>query len=384
MIKLTQLAEMFENGLNNLYGNPEIKFHIWADAGRFDKPRRKGNTITHYIVGNLRSTSSSNDANLLVMGTNDLSLEFSIPVKRPRTNAAQSEEELQAVQNGQYPFLEEIKSVINNYFQEAQSVTIPVGEDIYSVSFSAGVSLSGVVDISPQLGQHVTASVYVQLFFIKGGTISKDVQVTFDGVLVPYQHVDITRANQIERDVYAGKLVSKGISSSSAFSIDLNFPSNADNTTKELMRFVLGGEPNTGHFVNVKWGNIDEKLYLMTADNTTTRAEGVTIAGVSAALIEVTENPHILSLPAAFQMGRFEFNSSGVTQVTFALSEPCKAFIAGNAYDWEAQQYTVELSYNDFIFDEEENKFYVYLITDKKVTITSDISFTVTKEAQNG
>lgn len=384
MIKLSQIAEMFENGLNSLYGNPEIKFHIWSDVGKFDQPYRDGNTITHYITGNLKSTSSANDANLLVMGTNDLSLEISIPLKRPRTNAKQSEEDLRAVQNGQYPFVEEIKNVLNGYFQEAQSVIIPDGEDNYSVSFSAGVSISGVVDIASQLGKHVTASVYVQLYFIKGGTISRDVQVTFDNVLIPYQHVDTARANVIERDVYAGKLVSKGISSSSAFSLDLNFPSNADNTTQELIDFVLRGEPNTAHFVSVKWGNIGEDLYLMTVDNVTTRAEGVTIAGISAALIEVTENPELLSLPAGFQMGRFTFPNTAATQLTFTLSEACKAFIGGYAYEWAEGSKAITLSANDFEYDDETNAFYVYLITDRQVTVTSDTAFTVTKGAQDG
>lgn len=381
MIKLTQIAEMFENGLNNLYGNPEIKFHIWSDVGKFDKPYRDGNTITRYLTGNLRSTSSANDANLLLMGTNDLSLEFAIPLKRPRTNAKQSEEELRAIQNGQYPFVEEIKNVLNGYFQEAQSVIIPDGEDKYSVSFSAGVSISGVVDIASQLGQHVTASVYVQLYFIKGGTISKDVQVTFDNVLIPYQHVDVARANVIERDVYAGKFVSKGISSSNAFSIDLNFPSNGDDTTQELIDFVLNGEPNTVHFVNVKWGNISEQLFLMTVDNVTTRAEGVTIAGISASLIEVVENAQMLSLPAGFQMGRFTFSNTTATQLTFSLSVACKAFIGGDAYEWTEGSERVTLSANDYEYDEETDKYYVYLITDRSVTLSaSSATFTVVKE----
>lgn len=384
MIQLTQLAELFENGLNQTYGNPEIKFHIWSDVGKFDKPYRSGNTITRYITGNLRSSSSANDANLLVMGTNDLYLDFSIPLKRPRTNAGQNSEELQAIQNGQYPFVQEIKSVFDSYFQEAKSVILSDGQDDYSVSFSAGVSVSGVADIVSQFGQNVTASIYIQLYFVKGGTISKDVQVMFDNVLIPYQHVGIARANVMQRDVCVNYLISKGISSSSAFSIDLNFPSNADNTTQELVDFLLSGEPNSAHFVNVKWGKTGEKLYLMTSDNVNADAQGVTIAGISVALIEVIGNAQMLSLPQPFQSGKFEFQNTSETELTFTISAPCNAFIAGNAYQWEAGQHTVTLDSNEYDYEASADKFYIYLVTDKKVTVTSGVPFTVIKEGENG
>lgn len=384
MITLTQIAEILENGLNQVYGNPEIKFHIWADVGKYDKPSREGNKITRYIIGNLRSVSSANDANLLVMGTNDLNLEFSIPLKRPRTNAGQNSEELQAIQNGQYPFVQEIKSVFDSYFQEAKSVIISDGQDDYSVSFTAGISVSGVADIQSQLGQNVIASIYIQLYFVKGGTISKDVQVTFNGVLIPYLNVHVSRSNLIERDVYADKLISKGISSSSSFSIDFTFPSNGDNTTQELIDFLLNGKPNTAHFVNVKWGNVDEKLYFMIPDNINTSAQGVTIAGISGSLIEAIGDSKMLSVPEQFQIGRFEFNDTQAAQITFTVSVPCKAFIAGNAYAWENGEHVISLTEENYEYDELTNKFYIYLITDKAVSITSAIPFSITKEAKDG
>ena len=42
MITVKQLAEIFENGLNNQLDNPEIKFKIWANAGEYKKPYRDG------------------------------------------------------------------------------------------------------------------------------------------------------------------------------------------------------------------------------------------------------------------------------------------------------------------------------------------------------
>ena len=34
MIALTDFAKMIEDGLNEAYGDPDIKFKIWADVGR--------------------------------------------------------------------------------------------------------------------------------------------------------------------------------------------------------------------------------------------------------------------------------------------------------------------------------------------------------------
>ena len=40
MIKLTQLAKRFENGLNAVLNNSEIQFKIWAEAGEHVRAMR--------------------------------------------------------------------------------------------------------------------------------------------------------------------------------------------------------------------------------------------------------------------------------------------------------------------------------------------------------
>lgn len=377
MITLEQLATYFENGLNMLYNNPYIKFHIWASAGHVDEPIRNGNTVTHFITGNLLTSSSSNDANLLVMGANGLTLEFAIPVKRPRTTASQPAEELQEVVNGQYPFVNEIAEVINSYFQEAQAFTLMDGDDEYSLSFQAGTSLTGTLDLQTGLSKHVTASVSITVYFIKGGIISRDVSLALDGVQVPYQVMRVGRSTESTRDVYAGKEISKSVSSSSAFSIDLQFPLNDDNATEETLSFLLDGLPNTAHFAALQYGKAARKrLYLMTIDNTITNAQGVTVSGTNVALCEVVENVQALNFPSAFQVGRFRFAVSTAGSVEFSLSESCAYFIGGKAAEGNGS-ITAELTPDDFVYEEETDAYYVYLVTDKKVTVTSTVPFEV-------
>ena len=377
MITLEQLAAFFENGLNGLYNNPYIKFHIWASAGHVDEPIRDGNTVTHFITGNLLTSSSSNDANLLVMGANGLTLEFSIPVKRPRTTATQTSEELQEVVNGQYPFVNEIAEVINSYFQEAQAFTLMDGDDEYSLSFQAGTSLTGTVDLQPGIGKHVTASVSITVYFVKGGIISRDVSLTLDGVPVPYQVLRVGRSTESARDVYAGKEVSKTVSSSSAFSIDLQYPLNADHTTEETLSFLMDGLPNTAHFVALQYGkDASKRLYLMTIDNTIANAQGVTVSGANIALCEVVENVQTLNFPSFFQVGRFRFSVSTAETVEFVLAENCDYYLGGIAAEGNGS-ITAELTPDDFVYEEETDAYYVYLVTDKKVEVTSTVPFEV-------
>ena len=68
MITLEQFADIFQRGLNAVLKKNEIQFKIWSNVGKYQKAIRDGNTVTKYINGNLRVSSSANDANDLVMG----------------------------------------------------------------------------------------------------------------------------------------------------------------------------------------------------------------------------------------------------------------------------------------------------------------------------
>ncbi len=376
MIKLTQLAKRFENGLNAVLNNPEIQFKIWAEAGEHVRAMRDGNTVIHFINGNLRTSTSANDANDLVMGVNGLSLEFSVPVKPPRTNAKQTEEDLAKIKDGQYPFVTYIVNAINGYFQKAQSFSMPDESGVnFSVSYQAGTAVTGEVGLSSQLDNYVLVSVYIEVYFIEGGISSKDVKVYFDNSTVPFMAVRHGRTPVVDGDVYTGKLVTKNVITSTAFAIDIDFPANADEFTKACVQYLLGGEPNTAHFVKVVFGELDEQLYFMTLNTVQTSAQGISIAGGSASLMEVVENPLAANLPAGFQLGKFTLANSQVASLTFTVSNSCNAFIAGTAVELAAGAQTVNIKPSDIVYEENENDtdgaYYVYLITDKAVTVTA-------------
>lgn len=387
MITLAQLANYFEEGLNTTLNNPEIQFKIWSDAGELKEPFRDGNTVTHYINGNLRTSTSANDANDLIMGVNGLSLEFAIPTQKPHTNATQTAEELQKIKDGQYPYIIYITSAINRFFQSAQAVYLTDNDGAeFSISWLAGTAITGDVEIRSYIGESILFTVYIEITFVEGGISSRAVKTYIDGKPIPIKAVRHGRSPMLERDVYADDLTSKSVATSTAFSVDVEFPANKDTATQACIDYLLNGEPNVAHFVDVNFGDIDEKLYFMKLNTVQTAVQGVSIAGVTASFIEVTDNASAVSVPDGFQIGEFTLENSEATSLTFTPSATCLAFIAGQALNLTGgQTQTVNIDPALIQYDEEENNYKVYLITNLAITVSNaSAPFTVVKGAGNG
>lgn len=388
MIKLTQLATLFETGLNARLNDPEIQFKIWATAGQQTPSIRSGNSITYYLDGDLQVNSSANEANLLVMGVNQLRLMMYVPVKRPRTNAQQKAEELERIKNGQYPFLELITNAVDNYFKSSQAIEIIDEEEtdesgkpvVYSVGIKGNTALSGIVDIVSELDECVILSVYIECFFVAGGINSRDVQISIDGHIVPFQSVNVARSNELSTDVYAGEMVKKNITTATAFSLEISFPSNSDYTTKAVLDYLLNAKPNVAHFIKIKWGKTSEIIFFMTFDRLSTSVQGISFAGVSFALVEVIDNVELIDVPDQFQVGRFIFDNSQTSSVLFTIDE-CTLFMAGKAREIAGNN-TITVTPRDYVYDAQKDKYYIYAITDRAVNILpGNASFEIVKEA---
>lgn len=365
MITVKQLSEVFEYGLNTVLNNSEIQFKIWAEAGEHERSHREDNTVTYFINGNLRTSTSANDANDLVMGVNGLSLEFAVPIQQPRTNATQTAEDLAKIKDSQYPFITYITNAINGYFQKAQAIILTDGNGIdFSVGFQAGTVTPGGVDLASVLGNYLPVSVYIEVYFVQGGVNSKDVKVTFDNSPIPFQATRYGRTPVTERDVYAGNLVSKNVITSSAFAIDVDFPVTDDAATQACINYLLSGEPNVAHFVNVKFGNLNEQLFLMTLNTVQVSAQGIAIAGASASLMEVVDNISAINLPEGLELNKFTFNNSDVATVQFNATENCYFYCTGKTYSLEAgESIDIPLSPANFEYDENSGEYFVYYIT---------------------
>lgn len=386
MITLTQLANYFENGLNETLNNTEIQFKIWADAGEYKKPVREGNVVVYSILGNLQTVASSNSSISIPMGVSELSLDFMIPIELPKTNGTQTEKELAEIKNGQYPFVEYITEAVNTYFGRPHALILPDnGNAWYSVAYQGSGAITGVVGLLPNVGKALQFSVSIEVYFIEGGVNSQNVKLTIDGQAVPYLSVRISRAPVVERDVYSGENKSKCIVSSTAFAIDVDYPCSINSSpTEEGLKYLTEGEPNTVHFVLVEWGQLAKKLYLMTDNISQASSQDISVAGISGSFIEVADNQAYFNVPDAYLVGKFEFSDSINKTLTFTVSADCDTYIPGvGAVSRQSGAQSVTLTDGSFEYDYESDKYYVNFIASKNVAISgSSVPFIVLQEGK--
>lgn len=380
MIKLSDIAKYIEDGLNAALGDAGYSFKIWADAGEMIHALRTGNDVRHWIPANLRSVSSANEGNILVMGANGLMLDVAIPVKRPKTSALQTPEELEKIQDGQYPFVEEVKAVLDDYFQVSQVFTREDADRVsYTISMDAGRSQTGVVDILPVLDECLTVSIFISLTFLQGGINARNVVLNIDGVRVPFATVTFGRSNRLSSDVYNEAAVVKNLATATSFSIDFAFPATSDNSTKQAFLALLEGKPNIAHFVEVNIGSAFDGSYLMALDNLQMNAQGVLFAGITGALIELADNPSVIDTPDYMQVGRFTVADSVSESLTFTATGT--AYIAGEIRELSGET-TISLSPSDFVYSESDDTYYIYMLSLSAMSVSaSSAAFTVVKEA---
>lgn len=380
MITLSEIAEKIESGLNAIIGNENLQFRIWAGAGEMEKYfLRTGNTVKGLITANLRSVSSANDSNIIVMGSNGLVLDVAIPTKSLKTRADQTAEDLEKIKNGQYVFLDEIKEVIDSYFQLYKVFEYEENGVSYTFSMEGGRLTDDTVDVYPVLDECMVVSVYISLIFLQGGINARNVNISIDGEQVPFSNITIGRSNCLSSDVYNTAPVTKNIATSSALSIDFSFPANADKSTQQTFLSLLGGKPNIVHFVEVSIGSVYDGKYLMIFENLNMNAQGVLFAGINGSLIEASDNPYVIDTPDYMQVGRFTFSDSDVETITFTATGT--AYIAGEVRQLNGAT-TINLLSSDFAYSESDDVYYVYMISLSAMQVSgSSITFTVIKEA---
>lgn len=381
MISINELAEKFENGLNEQLSDPNIRFRIWGSAGETEDVSRSGNEVTEFIYGTLVRTSSANDASTIEMGANTLVLDLFVPIKRPRVSANGTP--LPRIVQGQYPFLDNIIQTVDEYFKLATTFGYPQNptgdEPVYSIGLSAELTVTGTVDILPVIGNGVLISVNIDLWFVEGGLNARAVEIYIDGggtaFSVPFQNVQFGSSNALISDVKSGEQRNKSFASATAVTFSATLPATVQAFTETLSEFIFEPVPNEVHFVSVTIAG-NTRRYLMLIDSPNAAAQQVANIGLTVNFIEVTDDAEIMSIPSNYRIGRFTVASSSVTSLSFSVSGSPRPifYIAGKVYSGTGYQ-TIQLSENDIVYDEEEDEYYVYLITVTGVSVTGGIDW---------
>lgn len=376
MININDIAEMIEDGLNQQLGEENIKFRIWGSAGENQPLERIGNTVTEYIYGTLVRTSSANDASTIEMGANTLALDLYVPIKRPRVSANGTP--LPRIVQGQYPFLDNVIEAVDSYFKLATNFQYPAnpseGDTVYSVGMNAELSTTGTAELLPIIGNGVLISVGIEILFVENGVNARSITITIDGnaVTVPYQSVQFGASAIRSNDVRAGEIRSRAYDSATAVAFSLTFPATDQAFTQTLLGYIFDPVPNQVHFVTMTVDG-ETHSYLMILDAPNASAQQVANVGLTVNFTEVIGDAEIMSIPSTYRMGRFTVASSSVASLTFSIGAST-FYIAGNTYVSSGAQ-TIALSPQDIVYDEDDDEYYVYLITDRTVSVTGGIEW---------
>ncbi len=386
---LTQLVDCVETDLNTILHAtmPDVSFKIWVDVGKHRKGgRRAGNKAPYEIEGIVSVTTSAMEPNDLVIGVNGATIEFKVPIDPPRTSANQTTQDLQAIENGQYKFVSAIGGILTDYFQSYKTFEFEDNDKTsYTVGVQGGASISGTVDISPVYGKSIPVSVYLEINIVENGIVSTDVSVYIDNVKIPKQALYPSRMSELNSDVLSGALDSTKLATSSALAFKINFPLTKSGVpSSALIRYLLRGEPNTAHFVDIYGLESAPLHYFMLVSTANAAIEGVSMIGGSMDLVPVTRYCDLVSVSKSYQVGVFKINRSvSVGTIVFREENNAefKAFVCGDVRLFNKDG-DIRPSPDDLVDNGDD--YLVYMITDRAVEITpidGRVTFHIVKRA---
>ena len=324
MISITQLAARFETALNALRAEgEEWEFKIWANAGKYRKPRRQGNKVYYTLNGNLSTTTTAIEANVLVMGVNGLSLEFLVPSEPPRTNAQQTDAQLAKIQDGQFYFVSRITQILTEYFTGSKAFTMEdENGETFGCSMVGGVAVPQDIDLRAAAGESIPLRVSITLNFVLGGINALNVKLYMDGERVPYMSFIPSRATTLNTDVQSNDVEQKSIATSSVYGIEFTCPSSVSNpATSEAYNFIAdAAEVNTAHFITVEWGSQRTDAYLMFITDANVTAQGADFTGLHVTMAKVYGNEEYFKYPSTYGVHKLTAADSQAKSVSFSIA----------------------------------------------------------------
>lgn len=381
MITLIELANFFENGINNNIEYPNVFVRIWANAGKKIPPLRQGNTVSYFFSGSLR-IAGSNDASMSIQaGVNNLTLDIELPQEPPKTTADQMGAELYPVMDDQYWFPNEIIAACDKFFDSVKTINLVDADGkSFSLGIRAGLGLSGEVGLRSPSSAYVNVLYNIELTYVQGGINSRASTLAIDTEdnFIAYMEKAIPRAASEQPDVYLGFTAKKSVDNATAFGIQLSAPATIDLSAFDS--YFYDGALNVAHFV-IETDNEVPHYYWMKVNNLRRNASNIQNVGLTINLVEASNDMEIVDVPPSYQVARFEFSSSQDYTLTFTPS-------AGGLLAWTkgvvpitaGKSVSLALTGECFAYDDENDVYYVYVITNTAMSVTG-AQMEIVKEA---
>ena len=318
MIDLEQYSQMIQTGLNTLLNSPTLEFIVWSDVGKYKRAKRQVNTVTTAInclltrqPGEIMTSNGG-----LAIANDSLTFYCAVPLQTPRQTASVVPE----VQNDQYVFVEQIRSILDAYFSTNTVSSFTENGLTYEAGMQYSFAATGDSNMAPMIGEYLMLDVYITISVVQNGINSRNISVELDGERVPFLSASPNRAGDRASDTYSDSGEVENIITTTAFSIDVSQPMTTGKVTSQFIDYLLTGQRNVYHFLKLTIADRSQ-IYPVTFGDISASVEGSLNAGTVMPFIRVRGLSDLLAFPEYFTVARLVLNNAGT--ITVNVSAPC-------------------------------------------------------------
>lgn len=281
MIPIEKLVSDLNDALNGILADDSRLFDIIPDGGEYAGYSRKYNAVTEYINGVATITDSGiTPISGIEVVTQTLSVVVAVKLD-PRENV--KDEDI---------FLP-VRNAIATYASKAYNVPyVDENGKTFSVGFSATQPYAGELAIRPEIGRSIVYTFSVLYTFIQNGVNSKDIVITFEGEVVPFEELTIVRVPVQDGGAFSGTNgAAKNITTQTALELNFSTPALTDNKiSAALADFILTGSAKT-YDVTIKTPYSDTAVaFRMAFGQSNVTARGTENCGLTTSLVESYED----------------------------------------------------------------------------------------------
>lgn len=287
MITLQYLTNTINEKLNTL---SDIQFKIYPDGDEYKGARLENNVVVDdYIQGTaILLNSSIVPVEGIIIQSQTVGVEIVVPVKTGR-ELVEQEDGSSVMQDVVYQSsFEPIRQVLATLASQAYNDTITNNSKTFKVTYTVTNPRAGDIMIRDQVGLSITYQFTCNFAIIQNGVNTRDVEIEFEGVKVPFSQFSIVRTAINESGAFNSSQGSAlNYTAVTAVQIDLSVPALSDsNITVEHFDFLKSGIVKQ-YEVSIKFGvNDTPKVFTMQFGECNVSGQGTDNLGQSIRLVE--------------------------------------------------------------------------------------------------
>lgn len=287
MITLQYLTNTINAQLNTL---SDIQFKIYPDGDEYKGARLENNVVVDdYIQGTaILLNSSIVPVEGIIIQSQTVGVEIVVPVKTGR-ELVEQEDGSSVMQDVVYQSsFEPIRQVLATLASQAYNDTITNDSKTFKVTYTVTNPRAGDIMIRDQVGLSITYQFTCNFAIIQNGVNTRDVEIEFEGVKIPFSQFSIIRTAINESGAFNSSEGSAlNYTAVTAVQIDLSVPALSDsNITTEHFDFLKNGIVKQ-YEVSIKFGTNDtQKVFTMQFGECNVSGQGTDNLGQSIRLVE--------------------------------------------------------------------------------------------------